>query len=94
MATLVEPHLGLPVCVAVFCWAPATRRAIAAGVVFLGILSLFTVGVHGSVGYLTKVLPLQARADIPAEAQYSFTWLAYALGMPDPSRYASAPRAS
>jgi hypothetical protein len=83
VATLIEPNLGLPTCLAVFLWAPGTRRSIAAGVAGIGLLSLLTAGLHGNIEYLAKVIPAQAQAEVPAQMQYSFTWLAHVVGLPD-----------
>jgi hypothetical protein len=78
--TLLEPHIGFAVCLAVFLWAPKTRWTIAIGCALFGALSIATVGVSTVVDYFRIVLPLQAIAEAPATYQYSLTWLMYILG--------------
>ncbi len=75
----VEPHLALGawICVAIF--VPGTRAWIAAAGAFLVGISL---AAHPTalVEYVRFVLPLHALAEVPRPAQYSATWMAYALG--------------
>jgi hypothetical protein len=81
VATLLEPHLGVPVCAAVFLWAPRTRIAIAVGVALLAIISAATLGLSENIVFLRTVLPLQVAAEAPSTMQYSLTWVAYVLGV-------------
>jgi hypothetical protein len=81
VATLIEPHIGAPVCIAVFLWAPRTRVAIAAGIALLVLVSISTAGISTNIAYLRTILPLQALAEVPASNQYSLTWLAYFCGV-------------
>jgi hypothetical protein len=78
--TLLEPHIGLVVCAATFLWLPRARIAVAACVAALALAALAAVGPAVNVAYLHTVLPLQALAEVPAQNQYSFTWLAYVAG--------------
>jgi hypothetical protein len=80
--TLVEPHLGLPVCAALLCWAPRSRIAIVAAVAALGIAGFLTTGVPSVVEYVTRVLPAQAWAETGYAYQYSLTYLVRSLGAP------------
>ena len=80
---MIEPHVGLPVCVAAFLWLPRYRFAIAAGMVVLAVLSVATIGIADNLEYARSVLPLHARAEAPAVNQFSLTWIAHVLGAPD-----------
>jgi len=80
--TLIEPHLGLPVCAAILVWVPRSRLSlIVSGAVLAGI-SLVLVGVAGAAEYVTRVLPGQAAAEIGYAYQFSFAYLLRALGTP------------
>lgn len=83
IGTLVEPHLGLPVCVALVIWSPRARIAVSAGVVALAALSFAAAGWHESVEYAAAVLPLHALSEINSDAQLSLTAVLHALGMPE-----------
>lgn len=80
---LVEPHLGLPVCIALALWRPQTRAAMAASVVALGGISVALLGVRANVEYVTIVLPLHALAELGSDAQLSVSTLLHALAVPD-----------
>jgi hypothetical protein len=80
VAALIEPHLGVPVCLAVFLWAPRTRIAIAAGAALLAIVSIATLGIAANIAFFQAVLPLQVAAEAPSTMQYSLTWLTYVFG--------------
>lgn len=80
--TLVEPHLGLPVCVAMLVWSPRSRLSTVATAVVLGAIALATVGFGGALEYVARVLPAQAAAETGYVYQYSLTYLLSALGAP------------
>src|ERR1700733_6031951 len=61
--TLIEPHLGLPVCAAVFCWVPRSRIAMVAAILVLSGVGALTVGAAGILEYVRSVLPAQAAAE-------------------------------
>lgn len=78
----IEPHLGLPVCVAILLWRPRSRiPLIATAVVLLG-AGVFTVGVAETVEYVSRVLPLQAAAEVAHPYQYGLTYLLTTFGIP------------
>jgi hypothetical protein len=80
--TLVEPHLGLPLLVALAIFAPRARAALAAICVLLALLAIRTVGFERCVEYLTVVLPAQARGEGLAFAhQYSLSAALHAAGL-------------
>ncbi|MBC5804054.1 MAG: hypothetical protein GIX03_13870 [Candidatus Eremiobacteraeota bacterium] len=80
--TLLEPHLGVPVCVSLMLWAPPTRKSVAAIGVVLATVSL-TPRPSRLIEYVTQVLPAQGRIEGGNfTAQYSATALIHALGAP------------
>lgn len=82
-ASLVEPHLGAPLCIALFVWKAQTRVPIALFVAFLVAVSLTVSGVHQSLEYLTTVLPLHALSEVTSNAQLSLTAVLHAFGVSD-----------
>jgi hypothetical protein len=80
--TLIEPHLGLPVCAAMLLWVPASRVGLAVTAAILAVAGALTLGVGGMSEYLSRVLPAQAGAEVGYIYQYSLTYLLHALGAP------------
>lgn len=78
----IEPHLGLPVCVAVFLWAPRARLGLAAAAVALASIGALLVGMAGFAEFATRVLPAQAASESAYVYQYSLTYLLQTLGVP------------
>jgi hypothetical protein len=81
--TLIEPHLGLPVCAAMLCWLPRSRIALVATLFALATLGLLLAGVAGTAEYVGRVLPGQALAETSYVYQYSLTYLLRMLGAPE-----------
>ena len=83
LATLIEPHLGLPVVLALAVWMPRTRLVLAAGAAACGAVSLAFLGIHGNVEYLTRVLPVQAATEgLEFSRQYGLSAALHAAGIP------------
>lgn len=80
--TLIEPHLGLPVCAAAFAWAPRSRAALVATCAALAAIAVAVAGLPAIGEYVSRVLPAQAAAESGYAYQYGFTYLLRALGMP------------
>ncbi len=80
--TLAEPHLGLPVCVAVLWWRPRSRASLVAAGFVLASVGALIVGVAGLTEYVTRVLPAQAEAETSYVYQYGLTYVLHALGLP------------
>jgi hypothetical protein len=81
---LFEPHVALPAYLALFVLVPRARLAAA----FVGVtaiaLSIVATGAAAAWEYVRIVLPLQALSEVPnADAQYSLSTLAAALGASD-----------
>jgi hypothetical protein len=81
--TMIEPHLGLPVCVALAIWAPSSRRSLAICFAILGLLSIVTVGLPANLEYFTSVLPAHALSEVSRDTQYSLTAVLASLGISD-----------
>ena len=75
----VEPHLALGAWIGVALFVPRARLWLAAaGAVLIGLSAL--ANPDALIEYLRFVLPVHALAEVPRPAQYSATWIAYALG--------------
>lgn len=80
--TLIEPHLGAPICVALFLWSPRTRFPLALGCLSLAALSLAAMGANANIEYLLRVLPFHALSEIGSDRQLSLAVIAQAAGLP------------
>ncbi len=78
---LIQPNVGAPAALAVFIFAPQSRRAILLGAFVLAAISFAALGPAQNVEYFAKVLPGMARAEIAASDQYSLAHLLYASGL-------------
>jgi hypothetical protein len=81
--TLLEPHVGVPVCVATFLFVPQTRALLGACVALAFAGSIAALGTQASIEYITRVLPAQVAAEAAAQEQYSLTYLLHRLGASD-----------
>ncbi len=81
--SLCEPHLGLPVCAALFVWAPRTRAVLLCAGAALAAIALAAIGVHANVEYFTNVLPAHALSEIASDAQLSLSVVLHYAGVPD-----------
>jgi hypothetical protein len=78
---MLEPHVGLPVALALFVWEPRARRPLLVVAAVLGVLSL-SEGFGRNFEYLRVVLPAQARGEgLEFGGQYSLSALLAALGV-------------
>gem|GEM_PF-411171 len=78
---MIEPHLGLPVCVALAVWAPATRWLLALCFVALGALSFGVLGASVNFEYFSSVLPAHALSEVTRDTQYSLSAILAAIGV-------------
>ncbi len=78
----IEPHVALPVILALLIWQPPMRPALLAGIAVPALLALGFAGPAANLEYLTRVLPAHAFAEITVNFQYSLTSLLYTLGLP------------
>ncbi|MBC5809749.1 MAG: DUF2029 domain-containing protein [Candidatus Eremiobacteraeota bacterium] len=81
--TMLEPHLGVLVCVSAFIWVPQMRRILGGAAVLLAVLSVATAGLRLSAEYVTQAIPAQVHAEVAYAGQYSVASLAYDLGLPE-----------
>lgn len=81
--SLAEPHIGLPVCLALAVWQHRTRALLLAGGAALAAISLITLGPGENVEYFTRVLPLHALSELGSDAQLSLSVILHYAGMPD-----------
>lgn len=84
-ASLIEPHLGIPLCVALFVWQPRTRVVLAGIALLLAAVSLAALGWNQNVEYVTQVLPYHALSEIGSNRQFSLTVILHAMGVADRS---------
>lgn len=77
---MVEPHLGLPLCLSLAIWAPRTRVTLAAAAVVLAALSLASLGWGVNLEYFLQVLPAHALSEAGRDTQYSLTSVLTSLG--------------
>ncbi len=78
---MIEPHLGLPVCVALGVWRPQTRFVLVLSLGALGALSLALIGPAANLEYFTSVLPAHALSEVTRDTQYSLTAVLSAAGV-------------
>ena len=78
---MIEPHLGLPVCLALAFWAPSTRFPLAAAFVLLAAISLALLGLATNLEYFTSVLPAHALSEVTRDTQFSLTAVLAVLGV-------------
>jgi len=83
LLTTLEPHVGIPICIAMFLWIPASRVAIAVGAVVLAGISIAAFGLAENVEFVRPVLTYQALSEVPAANQFSANWVAWTLGAPE-----------
>ena len=80
--SLIEPHLALPSCAAMFAASPASRKGLLfAGTALLALSLPF--GVPLTAEYLRNVLPAHAAAEVWNVGQFSGTLAAHIAGAPD-----------
>jgi hypothetical protein len=84
-ATLIEPHLGGFIGLAVLAYAPRARVAYLLGAAALLVLAVAATGPVAQLHYLLHELPQQALAEARQDQQYSATFIATALGIPIPA---------
>jgi hypothetical protein len=82
-ASLCEPHLGVPVCLALLVSAPRTRVPILLSGIALASLSLAAIGPARNVEYFQTVLPLHALSELASDAQLSLSVVLHYAGFSD-----------
>lgn len=82
-AMMAEPHLGLPVCVALFLYRPRTRLILISAAALIALVSFTAIPWSLTREYLGVVLPLHAMSEARAVVQISFTSLLTFFGVSD-----------
>lgn len=80
--TVLEPHLGLPVFIALLVAVPKGRLGALATAAFLAGVATWTVGGATLLEYVTRVLPAHAAAETQYVYQYSLTYFLASLHAP------------
>jgi len=78
--SLIEPHVGAPVVLALFLAVPRARPWVACVALTIAVVSVATLRLRYNLEYFRFELPLQAFSEVTADDQYSLTWLLSALG--------------
>jgi hypothetical protein len=78
---MLEPHIGLPTCIALAIWAPATRIALATCFVALAGIALIVLGPNVNQEYFFSVLPAHALSEATRDTQYSLTAVLTSFGV-------------
>ncbi|HEY2554384.1 MAG TPA: glycosyltransferase 87 family protein [Candidatus Cybelea sp.] len=81
--TAIEPTLGLPVAVATLALVPRARPTLLGALVLLAGVAVAVSGPHGTIAYLTRIIPAHASSETHFPFQYSFTYAAAWLGASD-----------
>jgi len=79
--TAIEPHLALPVALAVLLFVPRARVALFITLGCLGVASVLVAGPALVSEYLLRVIPMQAAAEAGFPYQYSLTYALTAVGV-------------
>ena len=79
--TMFEPHLGLPVCLALFIARPRSRVVLASCAVACAAVSFALLGIDWNVEYVRDVLPAHLLSEISNEEQYSLSYVAHLAGL-------------
>ncbi|MFN2459512.1 MAG: glycosyltransferase 87 family protein [Candidatus Velthaea sp.] len=80
---MIEPHVGLPACAALFVWEPRSRAPLGAAALVAAALAVAAIGPFANIEYFRDVLPAHALAELPTRAQFSFSVVLHYFGMPD-----------
>lgn len=81
-ATMIEPHIGIPLCAALFVWRAKTRLVLIATGVVLIALSIAVVPLHVAASYVADVLPLHAASEAAWITQLSLVSPLVLFGVP------------
>jgi hypothetical protein len=81
--TAIEPHLALPVALALLLFVPRARLALATTLACLAGIGLLLTGPAVAADYVFHVVPLQAASEIGFPYQYSLAFLLNEFGVSD-----------
>lgn len=83
LGTMIEPHIGLGLCITLFLAQSKARLPLACGAAALALVSVLELGLAANVEYLRRTLPAQALAEVGKEQQLSLTALLHVFRVPD-----------
>jgi hypothetical protein len=81
--SMIEPHVGLPLCLGLFIWRSKTRIFLIASAMLFAGISIAVLGSANTLAYLHTVLPAHALSEVPNIKQLSLTYVAHRLGAND-----------
>lgn len=81
--SMLEPHVGLPVCLALFVWCPRARLPLAGAALVCAALCVAVAGLPTTVEYFRDVVPAHALSEVANEKQLSLTYALHRLGVAD-----------
>ncbi len=81
VCAMIEPHIGLPACLALAVWTARARPVLASAAVILSIASLAFLGVARNLEYIVQVLPAHVLSEVANEEQYSLAYLVHLAGL-------------
>jgi len=81
-AALIEPHIGLPLILALFLWRPKLRLLLVLAAFVSAGLSVAAVGLPVTLEYVTSVLPLHAASELLWVTQLSSAYALAVFGTP------------
>ncbi len=84
-ASMLEPHVGLPLCIAMFVWRPRTRVLLLGAAIGCAALSVAVTGLSTTLEYVRAVVPAHALSEVASEKQFSLTYALHRLGVSDAS---------
>jgi len=80
---MIEPHIGLPGCLALFIWKSGARLPLTLAALAVIGLSLWLTGPAIALEYGRSVVPAHAISELANEKQFSLSYLAHRLGAND-----------
>lgn len=78
----LEPHIGLPACIALFVARPKARPFLIVAALAIGAITARTVGFAGILEYVGRVLPEHIASEARYDDQYSLTYVLSWFRMP------------
>jgi len=80
-SAMIEPHMVMPACLAVFLFMPHMRLRLVTAALVIALVTFAAVGPVAVFSYVTVILPTHALAEVNNLAQYSLTAFLYHLGV-------------
>ena len=80
---MIEPHVALPVCLALFVWRARTRLVLVTAALGCAFLSFSLASIPTTFEYLRAVIPAHALSEVVNEKQFSLTYALHRFGATD-----------